>query len=318
MGQGQSRRNTYDNYYNALHQNRSIDMSQISPYDVLGVANDFTWDDLVKAYRKTALKVHPDKGGSEMLFNVATTAFKTLAKEYKRRQVEKPHEELKKDFKDFENSSEQKAFVPPPILQEKGGGAFNSKFNKFFQENKLEDDEDSRGYSHLMDKSSKERGDIHVPRIMKKFDEAKFNSTFEKVVKPTSNEVIVYKEPEPLIIAKSLNFTELGVKTKEFSTDPTKTNILQYTDYQKAHTTQRLIDPRAISKRKEYKNVTDYEAERQTITEKELDDKEIAYQKEIALYKEQEEEKRVRRVQARDAQANAHYEKINQLMLGLR
>lgn len=315
MGQGQSRRNTYDHYYNALQQNRSIDLSQLSPYDVLGVAPNFTWDDLVKAYRKTALAVHPDKGGSEALFNLATTAFKTLAKEYKRRQVEKPHDVLKQEYQDFEDS--KPATAKPDIQASEN---FPDKFNTFFQENKLadEDNDDDRGYEHMMDKSSKDRPDIVVPRIMKKFNEEKFNKTFEKVVKPDSKDVIVYKEPEPLVLAKKLNFTELGGKTAEFSTDPTKRNVLHYTDYQKAHTTQRLVDPRSVSKRKEYKTVTDYEADRNATTDKKLDEKEILYEKKKKAYAESQEEARIGRLKERDEKASKHYEKVSQLMLGLK
>jgi curved DNA-binding protein CbpA len=316
MGQGKSRQNTYDIYYNALQQNREIDLSTLSPYDVLEVSKDFTWDELVKAYRKIAMKTHPDKGGSEMLFNVATHSFKILAKEYKNREIEKPHDVLKQNFKEYE--SDNKPSDKPSIFQNNGGN-FSDKFNKLFEENKLEDEDndDNRGYAHLMDKSTKEREDIKIPKLLKKFNEKKFNKTFETVVKP-STEVIIYKEPEPLMVAKTLDFTELGGKTDDFTTDPSKQTTLRYTDYQKAHTTQRLVDPRSVSKRKEYKNITDYETDRNTITEKRMDEKELGYQKERDIYRLKQEEARVQRLKERDEKVKQHHDKVNQLVLGLR
>jgi DnaJ-class molecular chaperone len=44
-------------------------------YEVLAVKRDFTEDDLKKAYRKRAIKVHPDKNAAPM----ATDAFKKVS-----------------------------------------------------------------------------------------------------------------------------------------------------------------------------------------------------------------------------------------------
>jgi|Laugresbdmm110sd_1035091.scaffolds.fasta_scaffold00005_40 curved DNA-binding protein CbpA len=313
MGQEQSRTNTYQTYYHALQQNKEVDMNQLDPYAVLNVSKNFTWDELVASYRKLAKQVHPDKGGSEMLFNTVTNCFKTLAHEYKLKEVDKPHHVLKQNFNTFEKQNVAKpsmpAFAEAPNFQD--------KFNRLFEENKLEDDEADRGYGHMMEESTKEREDINIPRLMKKFNEKTFNSNFDKMVKP-GKEVIIYKEPEPLLLAKKLDFTELGGKTEDFTTDPSRKTSLRYTDFMKAHTTTRLVDPRSVKDRKEYKTVKDYEIDRAAITEKQMDESEIRYQKEMELFKLKQEEIRVQRLQARDELHGKHYEKVNQLMLGLR
>jgi curved DNA-binding protein CbpA len=300
---GQSQSSMYDNYYSSLQNN---DLDKLNPYDVLNVKEGFTWEELVKAYRKVAVKLHPDKGGSEVLFNKATDCFKELAAEFKKREVEKPHHVLKKEFEEFKDETDKKSDFPSFPQNT----TFHQKFNSFFEENKLDDDEDNRGYEHFMEKSRKEREDINIPKLINKFTEKKFNDTFEKVVKP-GKDIIIYKEPAPVMASKNLNFTELGGKTEEFTTE-------NYTDYYKAHTTSRLVDPRSVTKRKNYKTVTDYEEDRNMTTEKVLSEAEIKYQKELELYNIDKEDQRMRRLKEKDTAAEKQFEKINQAMIAIR
>lgn len=302
---GQSQSSMYDNYYSALQNNQNVDMTKLNPYEVLNVKEDFSWEELEKAYRKVAIKVHPDKGGSAILFDTVTKCFKQLATEFKARQLEKPHHVLKKEFQEFKEES-----IKPEFPSFPKNTTFNEKFNKLYEDNKLDNDDDNRGYSHFMDKSQKEREDFKIPKLLNKFTEKKFNETFEKVVKP-GKDIIIYKEPEPVMASKNLNFTELGGKTDEFTTSV-------YTDYFKAHTTSRLVDPRSVTKRKEYKTITDYEEDRKITTEKVLSEAEIKYQQEIELYRIDKEDQRIGRLKEKDAAAEKHFEKINKAMIGMR
>jgi DnaJ-class molecular chaperone len=53
-------------------------------YKTLGVSKDCSAADLKKAYRKLALKHHPDKGGDEQKFKEISEAYETLSNESKR------------------------------------------------------------------------------------------------------------------------------------------------------------------------------------------------------------------------------------------
>lgn len=61
-----------------------------SLYDDLGVPQDASTDDIKKAYRKKAKKVHPDKGGSADKFRTLVRAYSILSDDEKRKHGENP------------------------------------------------------------------------------------------------------------------------------------------------------------------------------------------------------------------------------------
>merc|ERR1719409_459442 len=62
-------------------------------YEVLGVEKSATGDQIKKAYRKLAVKNHPDKGGDPALFQESQQAFDVLSDERKRELYDQGGEE---------------------------------------------------------------------------------------------------------------------------------------------------------------------------------------------------------------------------------
>jgi DnaJ family protein A protein 2 len=62
-------------------------------YDLLGVSKTATSDEIKKAFRKKALKEHPDKGGDPELFKEITVAYEVLFDPEKRSVYDKYGEE---------------------------------------------------------------------------------------------------------------------------------------------------------------------------------------------------------------------------------
>lgn len=349
MGNQNSRQLTYQQYHELMQKQQqagqlgqlgqaalptpeSLDMSQVDPYQVLNVPRDFEWEQLKSAYRHAASLVHPDKGGNRHLFNLVTECFRFLANEYKARDADKPHYMLKEQSRDYMQQQASRAPAQAPAAPSVPSGAPRERdrdrrinpaamdgmalgrFNQLFEENRLEDEEVQHGYGEMMEQSSKNREDINVPKLIKKFDQGRFNKVFDKIV-PVTKEVVVYREPEPLQLARQLQYTEIGGSKPNDYTSSMESSI-KYTDYMKAHTTSRLVDPRSVTERQEFRSVEQYEKARDKTTQRPLTMEELRQRKEREEQEKLAEENRIRRIQERDAVATDHYERMNRLLLG--
>jgi len=332
MGNSGSRPGMYQQYYTALENPDAALPANINPYDVLGVGPNFTWEELKVAYRRAARLAHPDKGGTQKLFEVVTESFRKLGEDYKFRQGGRPHHELKRESEAYwadrggpgGPGGEASGSGPPPGPENPrargaGGADFSQRFNKTFEEHRLEDEETARGYSDMMEKSKPGREDIAVAKTINgKYNRRKFNEHFEKETAPTEEtEVIVYREPEPMVSARTMQYTELGnTDTQDFSGGAEEARRgLQYTDYKVAHTTTRLVDPRAVAERRQFKSVDEYEAYRAKKTHRQMTEEELEWMARKKADEEATERARLARLRERDERQALHHEKMNQLML---
>ena len=69
------------------------DVNTTKYYEILGVSKTATHDEIRKAYRKKAVKLHPDKGGSEEAFQELQQAYEVLSDDDKRKVYDKYGEE---------------------------------------------------------------------------------------------------------------------------------------------------------------------------------------------------------------------------------
>jgi curved DNA-binding protein CbpA len=322
MGQTNSRQYNYHQYYNAIKNDKTFDFTSINfdlldPYEVLNVNKNFSWDELKTSYRNTALITHPDKkGGNKIIFDFVTECFRKLAIEFKYREENKHHYELKKHSQDYMN--ENKSTYPSDYLYHDNNENFNVKFNKTFEKCKLTDDENDFGYGEIMDKSSAIRDDIKIDKIIdKKINTQSFNDIFTKHI-PVNKQLTKYKEPEALSLAKSMQFSEIGGKKPDDYSSPVESanrNNLVYTDYMKAYSNTRLVDESMINNHKSFKSVEEFEKYRDTKIKKGLTDKEKRFIELKTKREEEEEFKRQERIKMKDIEIQKNHEKANRFLI---
>ena len=90
----------------------------MNPYEVLDVDKSATDKDIKKAYRKGALKHHPDKGGDSAKFKELTQAYEILSTQQKRQQ-----------YDNFGNINVDTNFDPSEIFN-----LFQKDFERMFNE----------------------------------------------------------------------------------------------------------------------------------------------------------------------------------------
>lgn len=330
MGNQPGKQQMYKQYYDALKNGTGVPTlpttGPIDPYEVLGVSKQFTWEELKACYRRTASLVHPDKGGSDKLFQMVTDSFRTLAAEYQARAEGASHYEMKQA-----SSRYYERHPDPGQGQGQGQGhpgfsqrdrdrdtgeSFQERFNRLFDEHRIEGDE-HRGYGHIMAESSKTREDIKIAPIMKKFNKDSFNNAFNQLPDREQKQIVKFKEPEALVLTKNIAYTELGGKTEDFThQDPTVKTGLFYTDYMQAYDehNQRLIDPEKYQ-RKEFKTVDQYDAYRKKKSTKPLSQREQDYISQQKELEERRELERQERLKSQDEMYRAQHDKLQTLML---
>ena len=281
----------------------------MDPYKLLDLPRTFNYEMLRDQYKKMALKTHPDRSGlkSDYLFKLVTAAYKSLLVELKLR-VEDP------GFDTMKQSS--RAYTREQSSEQASGSGFNlDRFNTVFSDNKMEDVYDT-GYGHFMAESSPAREDIDINNSVGNFDNNRFNKAFDKLPVSKDKKVIIFKEPEALPSSKGIAFSELGVTTiHDFSGENLSNKNLQFSDYKKAHTTSRLVDPRTLKERKEYSSVKDLEADRGNISYRlsAKDEREISKKR---AKEEAAEKKRKEHIKQHDKMVALQHERLNRLLLG--
>ena len=296
-----------EKYINDIQNNVEYDS-----YKIFTLNKNFTWDELKKSYKKLAIKSHPDKGGDKIIFDYITKKFYDLANEYELRTSNKNYNELKNDYSDYiqkKNNYQNNKFDDNLSVSE--------RINKHFSETKVYDEDADYGYGDTMVQSTKNREDFKFDNIFdnKKFTNKSFNEVFDKNV-TISKEIVKYDEPKPMVLAKNLNFSEIGGgKNDDYSSSIEKTNNLAYTDYMKAHSTNRLVGASELNNFKSFKNTQEYQKYSDKKIKKKYNNKELNLIEKKNEQNEQCENDRLERIKKENLNIFNAYNKANSIFL---
>jgi curved DNA-binding protein CbpA len=293
-----------------------VENLKYDPAQILGLDTNVKHNinEIKKAYRNLALKYHPDKGGSEEIFKILTKAYIALIKKNEKDNY------IEKSFFDLKTQAQNDA--TDTQFQEDD---FDVKhFNNLFDEYKLENVEVDNGYGDWMKNENKETAKpnkifnqkFNLDIFNKVFDELK---TDDETNNKSNEQITVYKEPEILPVGAGLQYSDVdynkvGDYSREFNVND-NTKGLYFTDYKKAHTNTTLINPNAVNKREQYKDVEELTQAREkqnfTMTEEERKQLELKTKLE-----EEKENQRLLRLKQRDETLANHSSKVNKLLLG--
>jgi hypothetical protein len=305
--------------------------AKIDPLKVLNLPQNFNKEMLRDAYKKMALKSHPDKGGSEYLFKIVTQCYKYLSAEIKKREADKQFYELKEQFqKSIERDDQGKSSRTPrkgsSSTRERSkqqeaeavnnmfynGSRFDQeKFNRYFENNKLGDEVYETGYKEWMEKHEVKE----APKFRGSFNSTGFNNHFERHAQAAKDhkQLIKYQEPEALVAVKRLGFTELGQDSiDDFSGENKSMRHLNYMDYKIAHTTSRIVDPNTVN-RQDFRNIQELERARENVSYQMTEQELVEMMKRQKLQEKLEEKRQVTQ-QAYDRRVEQHYERLNGLL----
>lgn len=279
--------------------------NQITLYDLdpLGLlkTEKLTLKQLYNKYLSLRKLYHPDKGGNTQQFILINSAIKKNIFLQNGLNSDKQFNTLKNNY----NSSLKNEVKNRPIGFDQNGGFSVQKFNKFFSDNRFNDENESVGYGHMMIPSSKKREDIEIKK--KPTLEKNFNKGFINHKKAVSKEIVRYKVPTA--INNDTGFKTLGKMSDNFTG---YSNSLNYSDYKDAYDESNLINEEEYKIQK--KSLEDVKREREEGS-LELSNVQKEAIEEFEKKKSKDEFKRKQSFNKYTESIKEHHKNINSLLL---
>ena len=282
--------------------------------EVLGLEEEvaLTAETLKKAYKRVALKAHPDKGGSEEEFEAITRAHAYLGEillrikggRAKEGKVEAP--EALRDTR--EGASKEWEMVQPVRLNPKKLDM--NAFNQMFEQTRIPDPEED-GYGDWLKGAD---GPASGPKFGGKFNRDVFNQAFEEEARTRarSGQELAHRQPEALTLAPNAG-VELGRSAGGGFTAAANAN-LKFTDLRNAYTSDNMITNQVADVRVETRSFDQFSASRKQapapLTNQEL----AGVQAAEAAAAKREEQRRLRAAQE-DSLGSQYFERMKRLVI---
>ena len=270
----------YEQYKAQLKQ---MENTESEAYALLQVQKDYDLRTLAKAYRKAALKYHPDrlKKHAEHLstsqqaelhemFGKVTKAYLFLMDRYERRQRDRSFDELKTDSREAFEAQRKQADTHQQQSQVRlmKGDKFDVElFNRIYNEHRLGDVYDDGHGSWL--KSDVPETQKTETLFSGKFNQNVFNTTFEQLKREdphAQKQLIKHEEPSALVLSSAASsVAQLGEDTvRDFGGT---TGSLEFSDLKEAHTTNAtLIHAQDVDVGTSFDNVKALQAHRSQLS----------------------------------------------------
>jgi curved DNA-binding protein CbpA len=233
--------------------------------EVLGIQEEvaLTEETLKSAYKRMALRAHPDKGGSEEFFEAVTRAYAYLSEILKHMRGGKRETSGHIDAPNVINTTrdseaEKWKHVEPVRLNAKNLDM--NAFNKLFEQTHIPDP-DSDGYGDwLKTESNTSSGQ----KFKGQFNRDVFNRMFEDEARKsqkTSNNLIIHPGQMALTLNPTSGVDLVGERPDSFTAAPN--SKFQFTDLRGAYTSDSTISDKVSNVQVSERNFEQYRASRE-------------------------------------------------------
>lgn len=274
-----------------------------------------TEDTLRKAYKKAAVKAHPDKGGNEQKFEAVTRAYAYLTDILRRIQggrekagvVEAPN--ALKDSR--ANSAKDWEMIKPVKLNPKKLDM--NTFNQMFEQTRMPDPDDE-GYGDWLKTETNDKNQKAAPTFGGKFNRDVFNSAFEDEArsKAQARQTNAITGPKAMTLAPT-HGVELGRTSAGDYTAPANAQM-KYTDLRQAYTTESTFSNQVSNVKVDSRSYDNYSASRKKAPEP-LTNTEMEALNEAEKYTAKQEQQRVIRAAQELSASDEYFKRMKQMVL---
>jgi len=270
-------------------------------------------EDLLKsAYKKSVLRHHPDKGGSEKEFEKVTRAYAYLGEILRRIHggrsttvnVDAPNVLKDSRAKDYEDVKH----VEPIRLNPKKLDI--NAFNKMFEQTRIPDPEED-GYGDWL-KDEKDTNSSGT-KFSGKFNRDVFNQAFEEEAKNSAKQKnYIINQPQSMIMAPTLG-VELG-RDKPSSYTAAYNSDLNFTDLKQAYTVENTFSKQVANVRVDNRDYKSYKDDYGKTPTPLTNDEMLEVQRGEEMMKQREQQRQLRAAQE-DMGVQKYFERMKQLVL---
>lgn len=316
-------------------------------YDLLGLSDNeaLTAEALKIAYKRSALKAHPDKGGSPAKFDAVTKAFLYLQEVYNKLTPKGVRPDMNVETVTMESAIKYRNDPKMPNFDDSGINLvvreeqpkaaikeyrdpdspknapilINPKkidmniFNQLFEQNKLPDPEKDDGYGDWL--KEQDIGKRNSNEMRGKFNIDVFNKTFDtesqSVKSSKDNTVAKFKHPDALMLTPTA--VVLGGEKPAEYTAPTGSRM-QYTDLKAAYSTHMTFSQEVKDVKFDAKSFAQAKAEREKAPES-VSKEEMEHIEMLRYNTELNERNRQLRLSSRDTDGERAQERLKQRLL---
>ncbi len=306
----QQPRSAYQQITKSKNKDKAINYFQ-SCLEVLGLEEEvaMTEEILKKAYRTSAARAHPDKGGSEDQFEAVTRAYAYLSEILRRIHGGRTKEskvEAPTALKDSRaQESKQWEQIDPIRLNPKKLDM--NAFNQMFEKTRMPDPDDDGYGDWLTEKVDAKMG----PAFSGKFNRDVFNQMFEERNKKDNQSTALSLQPQAMTLAPMA--VELGRDRPSSFTAPANAS-LKYTDLKQAYTVENTVSNQVANVRVDVRDIKSFQAERKRAPDPMTDQEMAAVAAAEAAMKRREEQRAVRAAQE-GVMADQYFARMKQLVL---